>query len=45
MEWEFFLAERLRKTVASLRSEMSNAEFEQWRIYYSRKAQLSQIGR
>lgn len=43
LEFEFFLAEKLRMTVAQLRREMSAQEFMQWGIYYSRKAQKQEL--
>lgn len=43
VEWEHFLAEKLGMTVARLRSEMSQAEFVRWQIYYGRIAQKREI--
>lgn len=45
LEFEHFLAERLRMTVARLREEMSNEEMLRWSVYYSRKAQLAQVAK
>lgn len=41
-EFEFYLAEKLGKTIAELR-EMDHSEFVGWGIYYGRKAQRQQI--
>lgn len=43
MEFEFFLAERLRMTVGEMRERMSNAEFVRWSVYYGRKAQSAEL--
>lgn len=42
LEFEFFLAEKLSKTVGEVR-EMPSEEFQQWAIYYARKAQKRQL--
>jgi hypothetical protein len=39
IEFDFFLAEKLRMTVAELRARMSNDEHVHWRMYYARRAQ------
>jgi hypothetical protein len=42
LEFEFFLAQKLGKTVAELRT-MSQLEFVGWSVYYGRKSQREQI--
>lgn len=42
-EFEFFLAQKLRRTVAELRAGMSNQEFMEWGVFYSRKAQREEL--
>jgi len=42
LEFEFFLAQKLGRTVAELR-EMDHAEFVGWGVYYGRKAQRDHI--
>lgn len=42
LEFEFFLAEQLGKTVAEL-SEMDHAEFVRWAIFYGRRRQREQL--
>lgn len=39
-ELEFYLAQKLGMTVSRLRSEMSNAEFVAWDIYFQREVQI-----
>jgi hypothetical protein len=43
LEFEFYLAERLGMTVATLRRTMSAFEFMQWSVYYGRKAQRQEL--
>jgi hypothetical protein len=43
LEFEFYLAEQLRMTVARLRREMTAQEFMQWGVYYGRKAQKREL--
>lgn len=43
LEFEFFLAAKLRMTVARLRAEMSSKEFGEWGIYYARMAQQAEL--
>lgn len=44
--FDFFLAEKLRiGTVAELRARMSNEEWHEWFIYYSRKGQEAEMAR
>jgi hypothetical protein len=45
MEFEFFLAQKLSMTVASLREQMPADEFMRWGIYYARKAQREELER
>lgn len=42
LEFEFFLAQKLGRTVAELR-EMEEIEFVGWCVYYGRKAQREQL--
>jgi len=42
LEFEFYLAQKLGKTVAELRT-MSQAEFTGWAVYYGRKAQREEL--
>ena len=42
LEFEFFLAAELGMFVSQLR-RMSNAEFVEWKVYYSRKAQRDEV--
>lgn len=43
VEFTFYLADRLRMTVADLEERMTNAEFVRWTIYHGRRAQDAQI--
>lgn len=43
LEFEFYLADRLGRTVAELREGLSNEEFVQWSVYYGRKAQRHEL--
>ncbi|MFL6145581.1 MAG: hypothetical protein ACJ72N_27435 [Labedaea sp.] len=42
LEFEFYLAQKLGRTVAELR-QMSQAEFLGWSVYYGRKAQRAEL--
>jgi hypothetical protein len=42
LEFEYFLAQKLGRTVAELR-QMGNDEFVGWQVFYSRKAQDEQL--
>lgn len=42
-EFEFYLAQKLGKTVGQLQREMSNQEFLAWSIYYQRIVQLQEL--
>jgi hypothetical protein len=44
LEFEFWLADRLKCTVAELR-RMSQAEFLGWSVYHGRRAQREEIAR
>lgn len=44
-EFDYYLAERLGRTVAELRRDMSNAEYVGWEMYYARKAQRAELER
>lgn len=41
--FDFFLAERMRCTVAELRRRLSAREYMEWSIYYGRKAQQREL--
>ena len=43
LEFEFYLAEQLRMTVARMRREVSSQEFMEWSVYYNRKAQKQEL--
>ena len=43
LEFEFYLADRLKMTVRQLREEMPAAEFVGWQIYHGRKAQRAEL--
>lgn len=43
LEFEFYLADRLKTTVRRLREEMPMAEFLGWQIYHGRKAQRAEL--
>lgn len=42
LEFDFFLAERLKRTVAEI-YQMDYAEYVGWCVYFGRKAQREQI--
>lgn len=44
LEMEFYIAEHLGMTVASLRTGMSNDEFLRWTVYFARKGQRRELG-
>jgi hypothetical protein len=44
LEFEFFLAQKLSRTVAELR-QMGNDEFVLWTRFYARKAQREELAR
>jgi hypothetical protein len=41
--FDFFLAERMHRTVAEVRRTLSARERMQWSVYYGRKAQQQQL--
>lgn len=43
LEFEFFLAEKLGRTLTELRETVSAQEFLYWNIYYARKAQRAEL--
>ena len=45
IEFEFYLAERLKMTVGTLRDTMANDEFIRWEMYFSRIAQREELER
>jgi hypothetical protein len=44
LEFEFYLAQKLGRTVDELR-QMSAEEFTGWSVYYARKAQKEELAR
>lgn len=42
-EFEFFLAQKLSRTVAELRTGISQQEFLEWGVFYARKAQREEL--
>jgi hypothetical protein len=45
LEFEFYLAQKLARTVAELRAGMGNDEFMLWTRFYARKAQAEELER
>jgi hypothetical protein len=43
LEFEYFLAEKLGRTVAEMRDTVSNAEFIGWSVYFGRKGQRQEM--
>lgn len=43
LEFEFFLAEKLKMTVGRMRKEMSAKEFGEWQVYFGRIRQRKEI--
>jgi len=43
LEFEFFLADKLGRTVGELRASMTNYEFGYWYIYHARIAQRREM--
>jgi hypothetical protein len=43
VEFTFYLAQKLGKTVAEIRDGMGHQEFVEWGIYYARKAQRAEL--
>lgn len=44
LEFDFFLADRLKTTVAEMRETMSADEWLHWSIYHGRVAQKRELG-
>lgn len=42
-EFEFYLAEQLKMTVADLRDRIGQREFLEWQVYYGRQAQKQEL--
>lgn len=45
LEFEFFLAAKLRMTVDRMRREMPMREYVGWSVYYGREAQKIELAR
>ncbi|MFI1195515.1 hypothetical protein ACH4T9_19970 [Micromonospora sp. NPDC020750] len=45
LEFEFFLADRLGRTVEELRESMTQDEFVRWSVFHGRKAQRAELAR
>ncbi len=43
LEFEFYLADRLSRTVDELRQSMGQDEFVRWAVYHGRKAQRREL--
>lgn len=43
IEFEFYLAEKLGRTVAELRATVGQDEYVGWTVYYGRKAQRQEL--
>lgn len=43
MEFDFFLADKLKMTVEDLRSRMSNDEYLVWHSYWKKRAQEEEL--
>lgn len=43
LEFEYYLADRLKTTVRQLREEMPAAEFMGWQVYHGRRAQRDEL--
>lgn len=43
LDFEFYLADRLKLTVAQLRHTMSADEFMRWGVWHGRRAQVQQL--
>ncbi|WP_027934565.1 hypothetical protein [Amycolatopsis thermoflava] len=43
LEFEFYLADRLGRTVAELRESLSQDEYVAWTVYFGRKAQRQEL--
>lgn len=43
LEFEYYLADRLKMTVGELRDRMSQDEFVRWSVYHGRRAQREEL--
>lgn len=43
LEFEFFLAVKLSKTVKEMRTQMTNRELMYWAVYWGRRAQEKEL--
>jgi hypothetical protein len=43
IEFDYFLAAKLGRTVAEMRATVSNAEYVGWQVYFGRKAQRQEM--
>lgn len=43
LEFDYFLAQKLGMTVARMRAEVTGAEYLEWGMFYSRKAQREEL--
>lgn len=43
LEWEFYIADRLGRTVGEMRESMSADEFTRWVVFHQRKAQRHEL--
>lgn len=43
IEFDYYLAEKLGRTVAEMRATVSNAEYVGWSVYFGRKAQRQEM--
>jgi hypothetical protein len=43
LEFEYFLADRLKMTVGEMRERMSNDELVRWSVFHGRKAQREEL--
>lgn len=43
LEWEFYIADRLKMTVGELRLRMGSDELVKWQVYHGRRGQQQQL--
>ena len=43
VEFEFYLATKLHKTVGEMRRQMTQVEYVHWQVYYGREAQRKEL--
>lgn len=43
MEFEYFLADKLKMTVGEMRERMSNDELVRWSVFHGRRAQREEL--